>query len=83
MGRRVRRLEVGAGFGVAPAACWIHTGEQSFVHIIATGEQMPKTEYDRRWPHHSALKAYGDARMADALGDVWDDAPAPRSSADI
>ena len=83
LGRRVGRLEAGAGFGVAPAGCWICTGDESFVHLSGTKERMAKGEYERRWPRHPALKCYTDARMADALGDVWADAPPPRSSADV
>jgi len=82
-GQRVRRLEAGAGFGVAPAACWIFTGAESFVCLTATKERLPKDEYARRWPHAPVLKCYTDARMVDALGDVWHDAPPPRSSADV
>jgi hypothetical protein len=63
----VGKLEAGAGFGVAPAACWIYTGDRSFVHIYATKEQLPKDEYDRRWPNHPTLKCYTDARMAGGL----------------
>ncbi len=44
---------------------------------------MVKEEYDRRWPGHPTLKAYTDIRMVNALDEGWDDAPPPRSSADV
>jgi hypothetical protein len=83
LGRRVAKLEAGAGFGRAPAACWIHTGAESFVYLSATEERIPKVEFDRRWPNAPVLKAYGDARMVNALEADWADAPPPRSSADV
>ena len=83
LGRRVGRLEAGTGFGKAPAACLIYVGGAATAHLTATGEQMPKGEYVRRWPQHPALKAYTDARMVDPLVADWSDAPLPRSSADV
>lgn len=83
LGRRLARLETGAGFGRAPAACSIYTGTESFVYLNATKERMPKDAYDRQWPHHPLLKAHGDARMAEGLEADWSGAPAPRSSADV
>ena len=81
--RRVALLEAGAGFGVAPAACWIYADGRSEVYLYGSGEWMPKAECDRRWPNHPHLKAYGDRRMAVLFDEVgWSDAPPPRSSAD-
>ncbi len=79
---RVKKLEAGAGFGAAPDACWVDEPDFSMVYLSGTGEWMPPEEYERRWPGHPPLKAYGDRRMIDPLDGDWGDAPAPRSSAD-
>ena len=81
MRHRVARLEVGAGFGLAPPAIAIFADGQATAYIAAIGERLPLAEYDARWPGHPTLKAYTDWRMVDALNADWD-APPPRSSAD-
>ena len=83
LGRRVAKLEAGAGFGLAPSAVWIHEGEHfSYAYLWDSREWLPIGEYNRRWTHHPNLKAYTDRRMIDPLGEIWPDAPTPRSSAD-
>ena len=83
IGHRIAKLEVGAQFGQAPNAVWVHEGEQfSYAYLWESREWLPKEDYDRRWPQHPNLKAYTDRRMVDPLGADWGDAPPHRSSAD-
>ena len=80
---RVTKLELGAGFGLAPPACAVYEeGEPPMAYLWATEERLPLDEYDRRWPGHPTLKAYLGWFVIDGLGDAWPDAPPPRSSAD-
>ncbi len=82
LARRVRQLER-VGHGHAPAACLVYAAGSATAYLSATGERLPLAEYDRRWPGHPVLKAYGDPRMVDPLVADWSDAPTPRSSADV
>ncbi len=56
--RRIARLEERSQPRAPDASLVIYQDRRAEVVIHATGERLPRAEYERRWPGQGPLKAY-------------------------